>query len=176
MKEVSDKKEFSTNLKSFTWVGYILVAFGIVYSVSSYFALLARGQDPAKAFSGGVIALIFAGFFFYMGTKKRRFIFMADRFEYKTNKVIYTEQYANIDYIKTFKEKDKETSHLLFLTQNGSEQKLSSAFLSTELVKSVFLELYSRTKSKPEIEIEDELNWLGAETKPADLPMDDVNS
>lgn len=161
MKERVLKKEITTNLKSFTWIGYILIIFAIVYTASSYYSLQLRGEMPEQAFSGGIVALVFAAIFMFIGSKKRKFSFYEKYFEYKTNKVLFTEDYANIVYLKTFAIKGKDSANILFATDNDVEHKLSSAFLGRELIKDVFLELYENCSKNEEFDLEDELNWLG---------------
>lgn len=154
------KKEFSTNLKSFTLLAYIIAVFALVYTVSAYYSLSAKGEIPEQAFTGGIVGLAVAGVFLFVGTKKRRFIFYEDSFEYKTNKVLFSEKYSNIIFLESFKEKNKESANILFSCEDGSEQKLSSAFLGSELIKGIFLELYENCKTNQDFECEDELGWL----------------
>jgi len=152
--------EYTAKLKTFTVFGYVLIGFGILYA-SSY--LLTKQIDAKvieNALTGTFIAVVVGLLFLYMGNKKRRFIFYEDAFEYITNKSIFKKNYSDINAIKSYYEKEKNTSVVIIFAKDGSAQELSSTFLSKEILINIFNQLYENCKEFSEFEFEDELKIL----------------
>lgn len=153
------RKEISTNLKSFHLLAYLLIAFGLIYALSSLMPNNTQ-EKAGQALIGGSVAIVAGLIFLFIGSRKRRFVFFSDSFEYRTNKIEFAETYGNIVYLKSFSEGERSSASIAIASSNGSEQVLSSAFLGYETLKELFKELCNSCSSNEDIEIDDELEWL----------------
>lgn len=160
MQNTSQAKEIVVKLKTFTMLGYILIAFAVVYSAATYLTVQARGGNPVESLVGGVITLIVAAMFLYFGTKKRVFAFYSDYFEYRTNKVEFKQNYSDLMILKSYVEKGKSSINILFVDYEGEEQKLSSAHYGEDNLKEIFKIVYEASKSNTDFVLEDELGIL----------------
>ena len=151
------KKEYKVKLKTFRYIGILILLATAAYVISSYDA-----SDPdvqSRVLSYGVLAAFLGVFMLYFGNKSRKIEIYDDKIEYHTSKLQFSSTYEELSLISVFKQEGKSSEILMLSKKDGSNMTISNAFFDKDMLISAFKDLV-QISEKHDIEIEDELNWL----------------
>lgn len=150
-------KEYSTTLKSFKLMGFIILIFSLAYIINEYNP--DSKESLSLIISLGILAIIFSSFLFYFGQKKRTIKLFNDRIEYSKSKVEFDILWKEIILIKSFKEMNKSSENLVIMTKNEEIYTFSTAFFEREKLISCFNEIININLNREDFTIEDDRQW-----------------
>ncbi len=154
----SNNKEYTAKLKSFTVLGWIILAAGLIYLFQ---ALNSHVPDAFRqAMPGGFVTVLFGLAFLFFGTKSRKVVLSADSIEYWASGKKFEAAWHDVAALKTMKEPKRKSENLVILTESEKILTISSAWFAPEKLKEVFRDMAALAASHPEITIEDDCNWL----------------
>ncbi|MFA5511786.1 MAG: hypothetical protein WC313_04985 [Candidatus Kapaibacterium sp.] len=149
--------EYSTTLKSFTYLSYLIIILSILYIVTG--VMDGDKEALAQSFSGGLLGLFAGGFLNFFGRKKRTLKISKEKVEYHNPKVVFSADIGDIVLVKSFKEMNRKTENLVVMTSDENILTISTAFFSRNKLISAFNDLKKLSTEYPDITFEDDRAW-----------------
>ncbi|MCL2039943.1 MAG: hypothetical protein FWG85_05895 [Bacteroidetes bacterium] len=156
------EKIISTNNKSLSMVGYLLIGIAIVLIVNSITQISPTENYIYNNLYLGTFAILVGGMFIIFGKKKKYIIFNENQFSYKISKQTFTEKYTEINLIRTFIDNNNHSKNLMIYFDDNKCLSFSSSFWSEEKLIDAYKEFINRSSefiNKNEISVENNLNW-----------------
>lgn len=155
---MSDKiSEYSTKLKSFTYLAFLILVLSGSFLVSGI--IDGDTQSLSESVSGGLLGL-FAGFFLlYFGNKKRTLVIYSDKIEYLKPEIDFESSWNDVVLVKSFQEMNKKSENLIIMTKDEQILSISTAFFDRDKLVSAFRDMKHLLKDRPEITFEDDRLW-----------------
>jgi hypothetical protein len=150
-------KEFSTKLKSFQLLAYIILLFSVAYIINDF-----NPNDKESlsiSISIGLLGLFASGFLFYFGQKKRTIKLYNDKIEYVKSGIEYSADWKDVILVKSFKEIDRKTENLIIMTQDENIFSISTAFFDRDKLIACFNEIIKINSNRNNFTVEDDRDW-----------------
>ena len=149
--------EYSTKLKSFSYLAYLIIVLSIAYIING--AIDGDKESLSIAVSGGLLGLFAGGFLLYFSQKKRTLVIYNDKIEYLKPKVEFTSSWDDIILVKSFQEMNRKTENLVIMTKDEEILSISTAFFDRDKLVSAYRDIHKLLNSRDDITFEDDRQW-----------------
>ena len=149
--------EYSTKLKSFRYLSYLLLLISVTYLLSGI--IDGDKQSLSESVSIGLLGIFAGGFLFYFAQKKRTIQIYDDKIEYLKPKIDFSANWDEVVLVKSFKEINKETENLIIMKKDDDILSISTAFFDRNKLISAYNDIRNLQKNNEKITFEDDRLW-----------------
>lgn len=149
--------EYSTKLKSFRYLSYLLLLISVTYLLSGI--MDGDKQSLSESVSIGLLGIFAGSFLFYFGQKKRTLQIFDDKIEYLKPQIDFSADWEDVVLVKSFKEMNKETENLIIMKKDDEILSISTAFFEKDKLISAYNDIHSLQKNNEKITFEDDRQW-----------------
>ncbi|MBX3042760.1 MAG: hypothetical protein KIT33_12665 [Candidatus Kapabacteria bacterium] len=149
--------EYSTKLKSFSYLSFLIIVLSGAYLVSGLIA--GDKQSLSESVSGGLLGLFAGGFLYHFSRKKRTLKLYPDKIEYLKPQPEFTANWDDIILVKSFQEMNRRTENLVIMTKDEQVLSISTAFFDREKLINAFRDIQIILSERSGITFEDDRKW-----------------
>jgi ABC-type transport system involved in multi-copper enzyme maturation permease subunit len=149
--------EYSTKLKSFRYLSYLLLLISVTYLLSGI--IDGDKQSLSESVSIGLLGIFAGGFLFYFAQKKRTIQIYDDKIEYLKPKIDFSANWDDVVLVKSFKEINKETENLIIMKKDDDILSISTAFFDRNKLVSAYNDIRNLQKNNEKVTFEDDRLW-----------------
>lgn len=149
--------EYSTILKTFKYLAFLIFAFSIAYLLSG--VLDGSKEALSKSVSAGLLGIGAGAFLLYFGNKKRTITIYHDRIEYLKPKIDFEAKWDDVILVKSFQEISRKTENLVVMTNDERILSISTAFFDRDKLISAFRDIKNLLSNRDNITFEDDRQW-----------------